>query len=246
MFRTKAGMLLTAALIFANLLVAQPARAADKTVAKLVLTVGAKPIDVWLTRADTEDGGLTIKVIAKGVGPRPQAITLYTGGGEDDGPGGGEIKSLTLKPFDVPAAGKLVRVDFSYQIPGHTDEQTDTTIIGFQGKTKKLLELTTKRTRTRNKHCKEVEENALTAEGDDLDGYLVTNRRLKVIPVRGDDDEPLDPGCVSQKPEKKQLRWNGERFVDPQPQPTPSPAPQGAAMAKPAPKQAPAAAESED
>jgi hypothetical protein len=242
MLRMKAGMFAAAILFFANLVVAQPAHAADKTVAKLALTLGDKPVEVWLTRADTEDGGLTIKVIAKGVGPRPQALTLYTGGGEDDGPGGNEIKSLTLKQLDVPAAGKLVRIDFSYQIPGHTDEQTDTTIIGFQGKTKKLMELTTKRTRTRNKYCKEIEENALTAEGDDLDGYLVTNRRLKVIPVRGDDDEPLDPGCVSQKPERKQLRWNGERFVDPRPEPTPSPAP----VTRPAVAPPPAAADSDD
>src|SRR3954447_9235038 len=95
--------------LIANLLVASPALAADKTVSKLAFT-GAKsaPVEVWLTRADAADGGLVLKLIAKGIGPRPQALTLYTGGGDDDGPGTGELKGLTAKLMEVPSLGKVV------------------------------------------------------------------------------------------------------------------------------------------
>jgi hypothetical protein len=211
-----------ALVMFANLVMAQPAAAADKTVQKLTLNSGK--LEVWLTRADAEDGGLLVKVIAKGVGPRPQALTIYSGGGEDDGPGGGEVKSLAAKVIEVPSAGKLVRVDFAYQIPGTTEEQTETTVIGFEGKTKKLLQLITKKTHTRNKNCKEVWDTQLSGEGDPIDGQLVALQKLKVIPVRGDDDDPLDTTCVSQKPERKVYRWNGEKFEE-GPQASPSPAP---------------------
>jgi len=194
MLRSLGGMFL---IFFANLVLAQPAKVTDRTVQKLTFTEKSGPVEVWLTRADASDGGLVVKLIAKGVGPRPQALTLYTGGGEDDGPGGGEVKSLSLKLIEVPALGKVVRADFAYQIPGSTgEEQTETTLIGFGGKTRKLLELVTRRTHQRNKNCREVEETALTPEGDDLDGYVAAARKLKVVPVRGDDDEPLDPGCV--------------------------------------------------
>jgi hypothetical protein len=209
------------------ILLVTPALGADRTVAKVTVP-GKTPVEVWLTRADAEDGGLVVKVIAKGVGPRPQALTIYTGGGDDDGPGTAEVKVLTAKVMDVPAAGKIVRVDFGYLIPGTTEEETQTTLVGFGPKTHKLLELMTKRTHQRNKNCKEIWETALTGEGDDLDGEVVAQKKLKVIPVRGDDDEPLDSGCVPQKNERLIYRWNGEHFAETksaQPSPSPSPDP---------------------
>jgi hypothetical protein len=206
-------------------LLVTPALGADRTVSKLTIP-GKAPIELWLTRADAEDGGLIVKVIAKGVGPRPQALTLYSGGGDDDGPGTAEVKNLTAKLMEVPAVGKIVRVDFGYQIPGTTEEETQTTLIGFGGKTHKLLELTTRRTHQRNKNCREVWEVGLTAEGDELDGEVVAQKRLKVIPVRGDDDEPLDQSCVPQKNERLVYRWNGDRFAEAKSaQPSPSPLP---------------------
>src|SRR5687767_2524582 len=110
------------ATLFANLLAAQPA--VEKTLLKLGLTVGDKPIEVWVARADSDDGGLSLRLIAKGVGPKPQALTLYTGGGDDDGPGGDELKSVTAKVVELPQAGKVVRVDFAYRLPGQRDEET--------------------------------------------------------------------------------------------------------------------------
>src|SRR5689334_11474632 len=123
MFRIQ-GM--SALVVFLGIVAAQPAHAADRTIQKI--TVGKA--EVWLTRADAEDGGLVVKVIAKGVGPRPQALTIYTGGGDDDGPGTAEVKSLAAKVMDVPSVGKVLRIDFAYQIPGTTEEQTETTLVG--------------------------------------------------------------------------------------------------------------------
>jgi hypothetical protein len=218
--------------LFAGLVAAQPPLAGDRTVQKLSLG----KIEIWLTRSDAMDGGLVLKLIDKGVGPRPQSLTLYTGGGDDDGPGTDEIKSLTGKVLEVPSVGKVLRVDFTYQIPGTPEEQTDTTLVGFAGKTRKLLQIVTKKTVTRNKQCKELWETALSGGGDDLDGEIVTQRKLKVIPVRGDDDEPLDKTCVPQKPQQVVYRWNGERFVEggAEPSPSPSPAPEASKAKQPA------------
>jgi hypothetical protein len=212
---------MSALVVFLGLVAAQPAAAADRTVQKL--TVGKA--EVWLTRADADDGGLVIKLIAKGVGPRPQALTIYSGGGDDDGPGTAEVKGLTAKLMEVPAAGKLVRIDFAYQIPGTTSEQTETTLIGFEGKTHKMLSLVTRKSGTRNPQCKELWDTALSGEGDELDGRLVALKKLKVIPVRGDDDEPLDKGCVPEKPTRTVYRFTGERFADTTTVPSPSPSP---------------------
>jgi hypothetical protein len=204
--------------IFLAGLVAQAEPPPLRTVQKLALG----KVEVWLTRSDAFDGGLVVKVIAKGVGPRPQALTIYSGGGDDDGPGTDEIKSLGAKVMELPSVGKVLRVDFSYQIPGTAEEQTETTLVGFAGKTHRLLSLVTRKTHTRNPQCKEISETALSGEGDELDGQLVALKKLKVIPVRGDDDEPLDKGCTSQKPEKTVYRWTGERFAEPSPSPSPS------------------------
>jgi hypothetical protein len=203
------------------------AASADAPVPRTVQKLSVGKVEVWITRADAFDGGLVVKVIAKGVGPRPQALTLYSGGGDDDGPGTDEIKALSAKVLELPAAGKVLRVDFAYTVPGTSEEQTETTLVGFEGKTHKLLSLVTRRTHTRNPQCKEQWETALTGEGDELDGQVVAMKKLKVIPVRGDDDEPLDKGCVPQKPEKSVYRWTGERFAEPAaPSPSPSPSAQ--------------------
>ncbi len=230
MLRIDSGMML-AALVVANLVVAQPAQAADRTLMKLALT-GARnvPIEVWLTRGDTEDGSLVVKLISKGVGPRAQSLTLYTGGGGDDGPGSADFRNLSAKVIALPMVGKAVRVDFSYQVPGTTQEQTETTLVGFAGKTHRLLRVTTRRTREKSKICSEADETSLEPEGDELDGKIVAQHHMTATPALGDDDEPLDLTCVSTKLERKVYRFTGEKFVETDepaasPQPTPSPQP---------------------
>jgi hypothetical protein len=231
MIRIVRGMWL---LVFiANLVLSNAAQAApDRTVVRLTFSTAKKgPIDVWVTRADGEDQSLVVKLIAKGVGPRPQSLTLYSGGGGDDGPSVGELRGLTARVIDLPMAGKAVRVDFTYQVPGQTagDEQTDTTLVGFDGKTRKLLHLVTRRTHKKSELCSEAEETALQPEGDELDGRIVAERRITATPALGDDDEPLDMTCVSQKGLKKVFRFTGEKYLEagdePQPSPSPSPVP---------------------
>ena len=210
---------MTILLFLFNLVVAQPAEAApDRTVAKVTLT-GARnaPIEAWVTRADAEDGSLVVKLIEKGVGARPQALTLYRGGGGDDGPGSADFRELTAKVVDLPMAGKAVRVDFSFQVPGTTEEKTETTIVGFSGKTHRLLQL----------------ETRLIPEGDEMEGRLVSERHIVATPALGDEDEPLDLTCVSTKAERKVYRFTGEKYLETsEPQaspapgvPSPSPAP---------------------
>src|SRR5262245_55187072 len=131
-----------AALIAAGLLVSVVALAnppvVERTLFKLAVP-GDKPIEVWVARADRNDGGLTWRLVAKGVGPKPQSPTIYAGGGDDDGPGGDEVKGVTAKVVELPGAGKVARVDFAYRLPGLNDVETHSTWVGFEGRTHRLL-----------------------------------------------------------------------------------------------------------
>jgi hypothetical protein len=223
---------MTILLFLFNLVVAQPAQAApDRTIRKVALT-GARnaPIEAWITRSDAEDGSLVVKLIEKGVGPRPQSITLYRGGGGDDGPGSSDFRDVTAKVVELPMAGKVVRVDFSFQVPGTAEEKTETTLIGFSGKTHRLIQVETRHTRQKNQNCGEVEETRLIPDGDEMEGRLVTERHIVATPALGDEDEPLDLTCVSTKAERKVYRFNGDKYLETNepaasPQPSPSPAP---------------------
>jgi hypothetical protein len=191
--------------------------AQERTVAKCQVAPaeGQKPIDVWVTRTRDSEGGVVIKLIARGVGPKPQALTIYSGGGADDGAGDDEVQKVSAKAFDLPAGKKGVRVDFSFRIPDgkKNDEQTDTTLVGFGGgKTHKLIELRTRRYRDRSKICREGEEVALAVDGNDL----VAGTSQKTEPELGDDDLPIDKTCKAPRGiAKKKYVWKNEKFVDP-------------------------------
>jgi hypothetical protein len=186
-------------------MIASPALAAESK-ALVQLTFEPEPgkpsVDVWLTRGVDDDGGLTIKVIARGVGPRPQALTIYSGGGGDEGPGASDARSINAKVFELPAGRKAVRVDFTFQVPeSRTREvQTDTWIVGFAGKTHKLLPepLRTRFSSDRSKVCREREETTLTAEADAQGVVLVAARTENVDAVYGEDDLPVDKSCRAQ------------------------------------------------
>ena len=198
-------------------LFASTAHAEDKTVAKLSLANGENfpAIDVWVTRAAGKDGSLVVKLIAKGVGAKPQALTIYQCGGDDDGAGDAEVRGIKASAFDLPGGKKGVRVDLVYRLPDgkKKDEQTDTTLVGFGGgKTHKLLELRTRLAHDRSKVCRESEEIALALEGD----ALAASRSLKLDSALGDDDLPLDKSCKSPRGVAKKLyKWANEKFVDP-------------------------------
>jgi hypothetical protein len=193
-------------------------RAADGqalTVVKLAFDAAPdQKIDVWVTRTREGDGGLTIKLIAKGVGPRPQALTVYHGGGDDDGPGDEDVRGISAKVIDFPGVGKLVRIDFAYRLPGQDAEQTDTTLVGFGKKTHRVFDLTTRYAYARNPHCRANEETTLSGEPGDGAPRLVTGERILVRALRGDDDEPIDKSCrPSARPGHTVYQWNGEKFI---------------------------------
>jgi hypothetical protein len=204
--------------LFLVLAFAAPARAQERTVAKLQVAGGPgeadKPIEVWVTRAKDSEGGITVKLIAKGVGPKPQALTLYSGGGADDGAGDAEVKQITARPFELPGGKPGVRVDYSFRLPDgkKKDEQIDTILVGFGGgKTHKVFELRTRLSRDRSKLCREGEEVALSLDGKGL--VAATTRTAE--PVLGDDDLPLDKTCRAPKGAvKKSYPWKGDRFID--------------------------------
>jgi hypothetical protein len=197
------------------LFLALAAQAQEKTVSKCQVTDGGKAIDVWVTRTRDSEGGIAIKLIARGVGPKPQSLTIYTGGGADDGAGDDEVQRISAKPFDLPGGKKGVRVDYTFRIPDgkKNDEQTDTMLVGFGGgKTHKLIELRTRRYRDRSKICREGEEVSLTIEGNDL----VAGTSQKTDPELGDDDLPIDKTCKAPRGvAKKKYPWKDEKFVDP-------------------------------
>jgi hypothetical protein len=191
-------MRLRSALLFVLILVAAPASAGpDRTVQKVRLrpSAGAGMVEVWLTRARGAEGALTVKLFVRGLGPKAQALTLYEGGGGDDGPGDDDLKALDAAVLEV-GGKKLVRVDFAYHPPDGRkgDERTDTFLVGFEDKPVRLAQLVTRKRRTRSKLCKEREETRLVV---DAAGNLLAETRLEVDPELGDDDEPLDRRCVA-------------------------------------------------
>lgn len=200
--------MLRLALAFA--LLTSVAHAQVRTVAKLKLDT----VEVWVTRARFPDGGLTVKLIAKGVGPKPQALTIYHGGGDDDGAGDAEVKAIEASALPLPDGQQGVRVDFTFRVPDgrKNDEQTDTTLVGFQGKTHKLLELRTRLSHDRGKNCREGEETQLAL---DAAGNLVASTTQNAESALGDDDLPLDKTCRAPRgAAKKSFKWSGDKFVD--------------------------------
>jgi hypothetical protein len=204
--------------LVAKLVIAEPA--VERTLFKLAVTVGEKPIDVWVTRGDRDDGGLTLRLLAKGVGPKAQSLTLYTGGGDDDGPGGDELKRVTAKVVELPAAGKVVRVDFSYRLPGLHDEETHSTWVGFDGRTHRVLELVTRKLHVRSKQCKEIEETTLLGEQGESAGGLTAATRLRTEAALGEDDLPMDKKCRGDFTSRAVYRWTGEKYVAATPVPS--------------------------
>jgi hypothetical protein len=197
------------AFFFASSLLVSSAHAQERTVSKLSIP----PLEVWVTRARASDGGLTLKVVAKGVGPKPQALTIYQGGGDDDGAGDADLRAVTASAVDLPGGKKGARVDVTLHPPDgkKSDERTETTIVGFDGKTRKLLELVTRVGRDRSKICREFQETALTVAGADLVG-VTSMRRESAL---GDDVLPLDKGCRSPSgAAKKVYKWATDHFVD--------------------------------
>jgi hypothetical protein len=201
--------------------VASAAGPKEKPISRLTLDgEDDQAIDLVLVRVVASDGGLTLKLVVRGIAPKPQTLVIYQGGGEDDGAGEEHFRGAALRAFELGGGQAGARVDFTYQAPDakRRDELTDTTIVGFVGgKPKKLFELRTRRGRDRNKNCKEAEETRLAVEGAGAERTLVATTVQTVDPVLGDDDLPVDKGCRAPKgAQKKIYKWVDGKFVDPE------------------------------
>jgi hypothetical protein len=206
---------------------AHPGRAAERTMLKLAFEDPNKsPLEASLVRNDERDGSLVVKLLVKGAARRAESVVLYSGGVDDDGPGSAQVRNLTAKLIDLPKVGRAVRVDFSYQLPGSSDEQTDTTLIGIDNKPHKLLELTTHRTRARGRLCHIVDEREISTDEDELEGLLLVTKKVEVQAELDDEDAPIDKSCVAKPPERKWYRYNGDSYrVLDELQPSPGPQP---------------------
>lgn len=224
-------------------LFALPSQAQERTVAKLFVTpqAGAPQVEVWLTRARGADGALTVRLVERGVGERPQSLTIYRGGGGDDSAGDDDLRALKGSVMALPGRN-VVRVDFTYHpADGQpSDEQTDTTLVGFAGpKTHKLLKLRTRVALERSKLCRQSAEVTLSPEGPaaaDGSFILAATAVNRAEPKLGDDDAPLDPTCrAPAASEKKLYRFDGQRLVEWTPPKVVAPVPDGGVdAAKPA------------
>jgi hypothetical protein len=221
-----------------------PAGAQERTVQKLFLTplAGAPQVEVWLTRARDADGALTIRLVERGVGARPQSLTIYRGGGGDDSAGDEDLRALTGQVMALPGGRNVVRVDFTYHPAGGqaNDEQTDTTLVGFVGpKTHKLLKLRTRVALERSKLCRELAEVTLRPEGPvapDGSFILIATAANRAEPKLGDDDAPIDPTCRAPAgTQEKRYRFDGHHLVEwAPPPPVAAPPDGGVDAAKPA------------
>jgi hypothetical protein len=217
--------------LFLVLLVAA-APAGERTVAKLSIAPskpGAAAVETWVTRGRTDDGGIVVRVVAKGVGPKPQSLTVYNSEEEDDGVLDEDVRALGAKVIDLPGVGKLLRIDITYRWPesGKKVEHTDTTLVGFDGKTHKLLELRTRVQRDQPKRCRQLEETTFAGELVDDAPRLVTTTVQRAQPTLGDDDLPVDKTCVAPTgAQRKIYRFKEGKFVVDEP-PPPAPPPEG-------------------
>jgi hypothetical protein len=191
------------------------ASAGEQTVAKLTLPAeaGRPAIDVTVDRVASADGGVLVKLGARTNG-RTQTLTLYQGGGDEDGAGDRDLRAIAATAFELPGGRPAVRVDVTYHPADQPkrNERTDTFLVGVAAAPRVLLELPTRLLRDRSKVCRELVETQLGDDGIDL----VTRTVVRLEPALGDDDLPIDRTCVSPREQRRKIyKWAGERFIDP-------------------------------
>jgi hypothetical protein len=190
---------------------------AESTVAKLEFPFkdGARQVKVaaTVTRQRMPDGGVRVKLMTAGLTPKPQALTIYAGGGDDDGPSDKAVRQIKAQAFDMPDGQKAVRVDVEFVVPGtKSDLQVETSLVGFVGKPHKLIEMQTGGQKARSKSCKEMRETQLRfSAGPPMLLEAVTTVTLES--ALGDDDLPLDKACHGKRQlERDVYHWDNKKF----------------------------------
>jgi hypothetical protein len=125
---------------------------------------------------------------------------------------------MNAKVADRPVAGQTVRVDYVNRLGAA--EVMETKLVGFGGRTHRLLELTTRRARPRGKTCPEISETILSF--DPIEVAVVATTKKHVEATLGDDDLPVDKKCRAPDGATREVyRWHEDRFVLAPPEPEP-------------------------
>jgi hypothetical protein len=171
---------------------------------------GKSPIALSLQRIKTSDGGLKLRLIVSA--KKKSSVTVYEGGGDDDGPSDKAFKSANIEPFSLPGGVRGARIDFEFQVPGSKKHrQVDTYLVSLEDAPKLVLDTTTRRERDRTKVCHEVEVSTLTLEKD---GKLYVKPVSALESELDDDDLPVDKSCKGKRPgQQVTFKWDGEVFL---------------------------------
>ena len=202
--------------LVASGLLAGTAHAAEQEAATLEL--GGRQVTVH--RARMADGGLklSLSLADKAKKKKPQSVTLYEGGGDDDGPSDKNFRSVDLQAFALPDGSRSVRVDFEFLAPGEKKHrQVDTYIVSVDDGVHVAAEVTTLRERDRTKRCHEVESTSLSMTKE---GRLIARPTSALESDLDDQDNPIDKQCVGKHPGRPvTYKFDGEKFlqIDPLP-----------------------------
>ncbi len=214
------GILAIASPVLCSVALAAPS---EREVANTEL--GGKPaLTLSLLRTRQPDGGLKLRLVVTNKvdkKAKPQSVTVYEGGGDDDGPSDKAFRSASIEPYTLPRGVRGARVDFEFQVPGSKKyRQTDTFLVALGEAPKLVLEATTHREHDRTKVCHELEEATLTL---DKDGRMFVRPVSVLESELNDDDLPVDKTCRG-KHNGQQItyKFDGETFlqIDPPPAPT--------------------------
>ncbi len=199
------------------------AHAAELEAATLELG-GKSAATVTVHRSRTADGGLKLRfsLVDKAKKKKPQSVTLYEGGGDDDGPSDKNFLGVDLQAFQLPDGSRSVRVDFEFLAPGEKKQrQVDTFIVSVDEDVHVAAEVTTLRERDRTKRCHEVESTTLSMTKD---GRLVARPLSALESELDDQDNPTDKRCVGKHPGRATTyKFDGEKFLQVDPLPSKAP-----------------------
>lgn len=185
----------------------------EKEVAAAELA-GKAPVALSVVRVRLADGGLKLRLVVTPKGDKkakPASVTLYEGGGDDDGPSDKAFRAVSIEPFGLPGGRHGARVDFEFQVPGSKKyRQVDTYLVSLDGP-RLVLDATTRRERDRSKVCHEVEEAKIVLEKD---GRLFVRPVSVLESELNDDDLPIDKSCRGkQAGQQTTYKFDGETFI---------------------------------
>ncbi len=213
--------------LLATLLISATAMASFELVATVNISPapGKPKVDASLLRARREDGGIELSIRLKG-----QTTSVYSSGGDDDGPSDKDVRSVSVSPFSLPGGKKILRIDMIYRAPDATADEENglSVLVAIDDKPSRMVEIETVTRRKRSKTCREITEIALAAQDRNGGTVLVATTGKTADPALGDDDLPIDKTCKAPPGKTESIyRLVGGKFIDTSrraapPKPTPA------------------------